>query len=212
MLASCSSRRVRHRDYFLPPDDGGEDNHAPPPRTVTALISAALLIVALVAVVGLSKVLTPAVEHAVAELGIPKAGGRHRDRGLGVVAGGDGSVARGCRQPVANRVYNLALGSALASIALTIPAVAVVSIALGQPLTLGLDEKSQILLALTLVVGIITLGTGRTTVLQGMVHLVITRCIPVSQCHPLIPAQITGTHACDHPSRCSTSRPWWLPR
>jgi Ca2+:H+ antiporter len=51
--------------------------------------------------------------------------------------------------------------------------VAAVSIALGQPLTLGLDEKSQILLALTLVVGIITLGTGRTTVLQGMVHLVI---------------------------------------
>ena len=50
---------------------------------------------------------------------------------------------------------------------------AAVSIALGQPLTLGLDEKSQILLALTLVVGIITLGTGRTTVLQGVVHLVI---------------------------------------
>jgi Ca2+:H+ antiporter len=77
---------------------------------------------------------------------------------------------------LANRLQtslNRARGSALASIALTIPAVAVVSIALGQPLTLGLDEKSQILLALTLLVGVITLGTGRTTVLQGMVHLVI---------------------------------------
>jgi Ca2+:H+ antiporter len=163
---------VRHRDYFLPPDNGDADKHAPPPRTATALISAALLIVALVAVVGLSKVLTPAVEHAVAELGIPKAV-------VGIVIAAlvllpEGTAA--LHAASANRLQtslNLALGSALASIALTIPAVAVVSIALGQPLTLGLDAKSQILLALTLVVGIITLGTGRTTVLQGMVHLVI---------------------------------------
>jgi Ca2+:H+ antiporter len=68
---------------------------------------------------------------------------------------------------------NLALGSALATIGLTIPAVAVVSIVLGQPLELGLDGKDQTLLALTLLLGVITLGTGRTTVLQGIVHLVI---------------------------------------
>ncbi|MFZ0114646.1 MAG: ionic transporter y4hA, partial [Xanthobacteraceae bacterium] len=59
------------------------------------------------------------------------------------------------------------------SIGLTIPAVAVVSVVIGQPLALGLDTKSEILLALTLLVGVVTLGTGRTTVLQGMVHLVI---------------------------------------
>ena len=68
---------------------------------------------------------------------------------------------------------NLALGSALATIGLTIPAVAVVSIVLGQPLELGLDAKDQLLLALTLLLSVITLGTGRTTVLQGIVHLVI---------------------------------------
>jgi Ca2+:H+ antiporter len=68
---------------------------------------------------------------------------------------------------------NLALGSALASIGLTIPAVAVVSITLGQQLDLGLDAKEIVLLSLTLLVGVITLGTGRTTVLQGIVHLVI---------------------------------------
>jgi Ca2+:H+ antiporter len=68
---------------------------------------------------------------------------------------------------------NLALGSALASIGLTIPAVAVVSLILAQPLALGLGVKEQILLALTVLVGVITLGTGRTTVLQGIVHLVI---------------------------------------
>jgi Ca2+:H+ antiporter len=76
----------------------------------------------------------------------------------------------------ANRLQtslNLALGSALASIGLTIPAVAAVSIALHQPITLGLDQKDQVLLALTLFISVITLGTGRTTVLQGVIHLAI---------------------------------------
>jgi Ca2+:H+ antiporter len=68
---------------------------------------------------------------------------------------------------------NLALGSALATIGLTIPAVAAVSIVIGQRLELGLDAKDQLLLALTLLLSVITLGTGRTTVLQGIVHLVI---------------------------------------
>ena len=68
---------------------------------------------------------------------------------------------------------NLALGSALATIGLTIPSVALVSIALGQRLQLGLDAKDQGLLAATLLLSVITLGTGRTTVLQGIVHLVI---------------------------------------
>jgi len=56
---------------------------------------------------------------------------------------------------------------------LTIPAVAVVSIMLQQPITLGLDQKDQVLLALTLFISVITLGTGRTTVLQGVIHLAI---------------------------------------
>jgi len=76
----------------------------------------------------------------------------------------------------ANRLQtslNLALGSALASIGLTIPAVAAVSVLLGTPLALGLGPMEEVLLALTVVVGVITLGTGRTTVLQGIVHLAI---------------------------------------
>jgi Ca2+:H+ antiporter len=80
------------------------------------------------------------------------------------------------RAAQANRLQtslNLALGSILAAIGLTIPAVALVSIVLGQPLALGLDDKDQVLLTLTLIVSVITLGTGRTTVLQGIVHLVI---------------------------------------
>ena len=65
------------------------------------------------------------------------------------------------------------IGSALATIGLTIPAVAMVSIAIGQPLELGLGPKDQLLLALTLLLSVITLATGRITVLQGIVHLVI---------------------------------------
>jgi len=68
---------------------------------------------------------------------------------------------------------NLALGSVLAAIGLTIPVVAAVSIAIGQPLALGLDEKDRVLLTLTLIISVVTLGTGRTTVLEGVIHLVV---------------------------------------
>jgi Ca2+:H+ antiporter len=83
------------------------------------------------------------------------------------------AALRAARANLLQTSLNLALGSALASIGLMIPAVAVVAIALGQPLELGLGGKDQVLLALTLLVNVITLGTGRTTVLQGIVHLVI---------------------------------------
>jgi Ca2+:H+ antiporter len=163
---------VRHRDYFLPAEGKHEEAHAPPPSNATTAISAGLLLVALVAIVGLAKALTPTLEIAVARLEVPKAV-------VGIVIAGLVLLPEGLaalRAARANRLQtslNLALGSALASIALTIPAVAVVSIVLGQPLVLGLDAKDQVLLALTLLVSVITLGTGRTTVLQGIVHLVI---------------------------------------
>ena len=76
----------------------------------------------------------------------------------------------------ANRLQtslNLAMGSSLATIGLTIPAVAIVSAIAQMPPQLGLGAKEEVLLALTLLLGVITLGTGRTTVHQGVVHLVI---------------------------------------
>jgi Ca2+:H+ antiporter len=163
---------VRHRDYFLTVEAGGEEAHAAPPPGTTALLSAGLLLAALVAIVGLAKGLTPTVEFVIARAGAPKAV-------VGVVIAAIVLLPEGLgalRAARANRLQtslNLALGSALASIGLTIPAVAVVSIALDQPLELGLGAKDEALLAITLLVGVITLGTGRTTVLQGMVHLVI---------------------------------------
>lgn len=163
---------VRHRDYFLPVVSGTEDAHAPRPSSKTSIKSVWLLLLSLIAVVGLAKALTPMVEDAVASIGAPKPV-------VGIVIATlvllpESLAALNAAR--ANRLQtslNLALGSALASIGLTIPAVAAISIHLGEPLKLGLDLKEQILLAITLLVGVITLGTGRTTVLQGLVHLVI---------------------------------------
>src|SRR5262245_45319621 len=163
---------VRHRDYFLPVEGGSEETHAPPPSNKAAGVSAALLIVALIAVVGLAKALTPVVENVIAWVGAPKTVVGIAIATLVLLPEGLAAL----RAARANRLQtslNLALGSALASIGLTIPAVAVVSIVFGQPLNLGLDAKGMVFLALTLLVGVITLGTGRTTVLQGIAHLVI---------------------------------------
>jgi Ca2+:H+ antiporter len=163
----------RHRDYFLSTEAVDEEAHdAPPPTNRTTLLSAGLLIVSLVAVVGLAKILTPSVEFGVAHLNVPKAVVGIIIAMLVLLPETLAALNAALRNQLQNSL-NLALGSALATIGLTIPAVAAVSIALGQPLALGLDAKDQALLAVTLLLSVITLGTGRTTVLQGIVHLVI---------------------------------------
>ncbi len=164
------TQTVRHRDYFLPPVP--ETEHADPPSIGRAWSSAALLVVTLVAVVGLAKALSPAMEAGLAAVHAPKTM-------IGVVIAAlvllpEGLAAvRAARADRLQTSLNLALGSALASIGLTIPVVAAVSIVIAQPLTLGLGQLDEILLALTVLVSVLTLGTGRTTVLHGAVHLVI---------------------------------------
>jgi Ca2+:H+ antiporter len=162
---------VRHRDYFLPAR-AAPDDHAPPPSARTAGISGGVLLVSLAAVVLLGKALAPAIELGVAAIGAPPAL-------VGIIIAAvvlmPESLAA-VRAARANRLQtslNLALGSALASIGLTIPAVAIVSLMTGWTLMLGIDAKSTVLLVLSLMVATLSLGTGRTTVLQGVVHLVI---------------------------------------
>ena len=168
---------VRHRDYFLPEDLTGDASsnaevHADPPSQRMTLVSLALLPACLAAVVLLAKALAPSIESAVASAGAPVAL-------VGVIIAAVVLLPEGLaalRAARANRLQtslNLALGSALATIGLTIPVVAAVSIATGWTLTLGLDIKSCVLLVLSLFVCSLSLGTGRTTVLQGVVHLVI---------------------------------------
>jgi len=167
------AQTVRHRDYFLPEGETvPADAHLPPPSLGQAWASFALLLVSLVAVVGLAKVLSPSIEAAVAAAGAPEAV-------IGIVIAmivllpEAWSAVRAARADRLQTSMNLALGSGLASIGLTIPAVVGVSLAFGLPLVIGLHGKDLVLLALTFVVGGITLGPGRTSFMQGAVHLVI---------------------------------------
>ena len=162
---------VRHRDYFLPVGAAeAEHVHADRPSGAIAGIAVALLLVALGAVVLLAKSLAPIVESAMNAVGAPQAA-------VGVVIAGLVLLPEGLaavRAARANRLQtslNLALGSAMASIALTIPSVALVSLVTGRKLLIGLEGKETVLLALSLFVAALSLGTGRTTVLQGAVHL-----------------------------------------
>lgn len=160
---------VRHRDYFLAgtPD---EDVHAMPPSVGVASAAGALLVVCLVAVVLLAKVLSPVVEVAVKNAGAPPAVVGIIIAALVLLPEGLAAV-RAARADRLQNSLNLALGSALASIGLTIPTVACVFLWTGQPLVLGIDGKETVLLILTLLVGTLTLSSGRTTILQGAVHL-----------------------------------------
>lgn len=163
---------VRHRDYFL---DGAAEAHAGGADAVpnrVALASLCLLLLSLTSVVLLAKILSKPLDLAVAAAGLPKAF-------VGVVIAGIVLLPEGIaavKAATANRVQssvNLALGSAIASIGLTIPVVAAVSLAFDIPLVLGLEPEDMTLLILTLFVSTLTLGTGRTTILQGAIHLVI---------------------------------------
>jgi Ca2+:H+ antiporter len=164
---------VRHRDYFLPPGPAAtEEEHATPPSNRTALISLGLLLMCLVGVVGLAKTETPAIEKAVATLGAPEAV-VGVCIALLVLLPETGAAVRAAGRNRVQTSLNLAYGSALASIGLTIPAVALASIWVGGPLTLGLNPKELVLLALTVVVSILTVAPGRATLMQGSVHLAI---------------------------------------
>lgn len=170
------TQTVRHREYFLPIDPGSgrvvdqEDVEVPSNRQTGA--SLLLLGIALLSVVGLAKVESPTLEHGVKAAGLPIAV-------VGVVIAllvllpETIAALRAARRDRVQTSLNLALGSAMASIGLTIPAVAFASIWLKGPLELGLDGSHMVLLAVTVAIGTLTLVPGRATPLQGGVHLAV---------------------------------------
>ena len=165
---------VGNRDYFLPKGNlqAEPDAHATPPTDFQTWLSFAVLLVSLGAVVLMAKTLSPTLEAAVAQANAPRAVVGVAIAAIVLLPEGVAAV----RAARANRLQtslNLALGSALATIGLTIPVVTVASFALDLPLTLGLDGKGIVLLALTLFIGALSLARGRTTVLHGAVHIVI---------------------------------------
>jgi len=165
---------VGNRDYFLPKGDlqAEPDAHAPPPSNKETWLSFGILLVSLGAVVLMAKSFSGPLESALATANAPRALVGVAIAAIVLLPEGVAAV----RAARANRLQtslNLALGSALATIGLTIPAVTVTSFALGLPLSLGLDSKGTVFLALTLFIGALSLARGRTTVLHGTVHVVI---------------------------------------
>lgn len=162
---------VRHRDYFLPALDPHDENmHAAPPSRAGSFWSFALLMIALATVVVLAKLLSPSLESGLRAVQAPV-------QMVGtliallVLLPETIAALRAARADRLQTSMNLAIGSALASIGLTIPAVVVLSVWLGFPLTLGLEPKDIAMLALTFGVSAITLGSGRTHVMHGAIHL-----------------------------------------
>jgi Ca2+:H+ antiporter len=178
-LMFVSTQTRGHRDFFLPVrkdgtplDERDGDGHAEPPSDKGALKSVLLLLVPLVAVVGLAKAESPAIEAGVAAAGLP-ASFVGVVIALLVLAPETLAAVRASARNRAQTSLNLAVGSAMASIGLTIPAIAVASIWLDGPLMLGLDSVQITLLLITGVVSMLTVMPGRATRLQGGVHLVL---------------------------------------
>ncbi|MEU0455383.1 MULTISPECIES: ionic transporter y4hA [unclassified Streptomyces] len=171
-----ATQTVRHRDYFLPITRQGEvitaEEHAAAPSARAAQTSLGLLGLALIGVVGLAKGVSPTIESGVAAAGL-----HHAVVGviiaLLVLLPETIAALRSARRDRVQTSLNLALGSAMASIGLTIPAVALASVWLSGPLVLGLGATHMVLLALTVVVASLTVVPGRATPLQGGVHLVL---------------------------------------
>jgi Ca2+:H+ antiporter len=163
---------VRHRSYFLPIEVESKELNAIPPSASVALMSLGMLFLCLVDVVGLAKTLAPSIETAVAAASAP-----HAVVGIAiallVLLPETWAALRNAIQNRMQTSFNLALGSALATIGLTIPAVAVTTLLLGLRLELGLPPKEMVLLMLTLMISSMTLAGGRSTVLQGAVHLIL---------------------------------------
>ncbi|WP_335992146.1 calcium:proton antiporter [Glycomyces sp. MUSA5-2] len=169
------TQTVRHRDFFLPITEAGpvtEETHADPPSGKTALLSLGMLMVALVGVVGLAKVESPAIKAGVDAAGFP-ASSVGVAIALLVLLPESIAAIRAARRERIQTSINLGYGSAMASIGLTIPAIAVASFFMDGPLLLGLGPTQIVLLGLTLVVSVLTVVPGRATRLQGGVHLAL---------------------------------------
>lgn len=178
------TQTIRHRDFFLPVgrdeqhrpqpgllDEDG-DGHADPPSNRQALTSLGMLGVALVAVVGLAKVLSPGIEAAVKAAGFPPSF-------VGVViallvlAPETLAATNAARRDRVQTSLNLAYGSAMACVGLTIPVIALSTIWIDAPLKLGLEPLQVLLLVITVFVSVLTVVPGRAKPLQAGLHLAL---------------------------------------
>jgi Ca2+:H+ antiporter len=165
------TQTIRHRDYFIVESDGDGDGMAHA-SSRTLMLSVVLLLVSLLAVVLLAKKFSLVVDAGAAAIGAPPAFAGILVALLILLPESVAAIAA-ARKNDLQKSINLALGSSLATIGLTIPAVAVVAYALDKTLVLGLEQREVILLVMTFLLSMLTFGTGRTNILFGLVHLVV---------------------------------------
>jgi Ca2+:H+ antiporter len=165
---------VHHRDYFVRQGAGQAENAAAPhgSRRGAVMVGGAWLVLALTGVILLAKKLAAVVASGLASAGAPPAAAGVFLAML-VLLPEVGIAVRAARQNDLQRSINAALGSTLATIGLTIPAVAMVTLGQGYELVLGLDAEYTLLLILTFAISFLSFGTGRTNILMGFVHLVL---------------------------------------
>lgn len=163
------TQTIRHRDYFIA--DGEDDEHHSD-NALTTGMSVGFLLISLVTVVGLAKMLSPTIEATLIAFGLPKIILGVIIAGLVLLPESIAAVKAAYNNQLQNSL-NLALGSALASISLTIPAIAIMAVFTDMSVVFGLSAKDSVMLVITLLITMNTLSTGRTTFLHGVVHLVL---------------------------------------
>ena len=169
-LAFTFVQTLRHRDHFTP--NRPQISHGPRPGGRLALAALGMLVVALLAVVLLAKGVSPFIQRVVVGMGAPPAL-------VGVMVAAIvllPEAATAVRAALEDRLQtsiNLALGSAVSSIGLTVPAVVAIALSTQRPLELGVSPGGAVLLTLSFVMAIITYGTGRASLLSGVVHLIL---------------------------------------
>jgi Ca2+:H+ antiporter len=161
----------RHRDYFVGDAAGLTDDGAPIAARELAL-NAILLLVSLLAVVLLAKKFSVVVDAATAAIGAPAAFAGLVVALLILLPESVAAVSA-ARKNDLQKSINLALGSSLATIGLTVPAVSVAAFAMDKPLELGLNGQNMVELVLTFALSMLTFGTGRTNLLFGLVHMMV---------------------------------------
>jgi Ca2+:H+ antiporter len=160
-----------HQDYFLPVGAGRAHQDERPTGRL-ALASFGLLVLALLSVVLSAESLAPSLDAGMEAVGAPHAIAGVIIAAIVLLPESTAAVRAAARNRLQASI-NLALGSAIASIGLTVPTVAFVSFRIGQPLELGVSSGASVLMALGFLVAVITYGTGRTNLLSGIVHLVL---------------------------------------
>jgi Ca2+:H+ antiporter len=165
------TQTIRHRDYFIVETDEEAAEYSAAPAS-EVMLSLGLLIVALLAVVLLAKKFSLVVDAGAAAIGAPEAFAGVVVALLILLPESVAALAAARRNDLQKSI-NLALGSSIATIGLTVPAVAVAAYALDKSLVLGLGARDMVLLLMTMLVSLLTFGTGRTNILFGLVHMLV---------------------------------------